>query len=94
MFASCTHFVLASEIFLFSYYRAFVLASCTDTPICVSFLSIWIEKKLLYSKLRNIPVNEKAKTTIEKPSADKIDASTMTEDLGVNIRIFSSSSSS
>ncbi|PAN26923.1 hypothetical protein PAHAL_5G047400 [Panicum hallii] len=39
------------------------------------------EKKLLYSKLRNIPVNEKATTAVEKPSADKIDASTMTEDL-------------
>ncbi|RLN22461.1 uncharacterized protein C2845_PM07G32300 [Panicum miliaceum] len=39
------------------------------------------EKKLLYSKLRNIPVNEKATTAIEKPSADKIDAATTTEDL-------------
>ncbi|CAL4972524.1 unnamed protein product [Urochloa decumbens] len=39
------------------------------------------EKKLLYSKLRNIPVNEKATTAIEKPSADKRDASTATEDL-------------
>ncbi|RLN05258.1 uncharacterized protein C2845_PM13G16900 [Panicum miliaceum] len=39
------------------------------------------EKKLLYSKLRNIPVNEKATTAVERPSADKIDASTMTEDL-------------
>ncbi|CAO1940666.1 unnamed protein product [Urochloa humidicola] len=39
------------------------------------------EKKLLYSKLRNIPGNEKATTAIEKPSADKRDASTATEDL-------------
>ncbi|KAG2602811.1 hypothetical protein PVAP13_5KG710100 [Panicum virgatum] len=39
------------------------------------------EKKLLYSKLRNTPVNEKATTAREKPSADKIDASTTTEDL-------------
>ncbi|ONM35236.1 BLISTER [Zea mays] len=38
------------------------------------------EKKLLYSKLRNIPVNERA-TTVEKPSVDKKDASTVTEDL-------------
>nr|CAB3475192.1 unnamed protein product [Digitaria exilis] len=40
-----------------------------------------LKKKLLYSKLRNIPVNEKATTAIEKPSADKRDASTATEDL-------------
>ncbi|CAD6228552.1 unnamed protein product [Miscanthus lutarioriparius] len=39
------------------------------------------EKKLLYSKLRNIPVNERATTTVEKPSVDKRDASTATEDL-------------
>ncbi|OEL16317.1 hypothetical protein BAE44_0022658 [Dichanthelium oligosanthes] len=39
------------------------------------------EKKLLYSKLRNIPVNEKVTTAIEKPSAEKRDASTATEDL-------------
>ncbi|WVZ67712.1 hypothetical protein U9M48_016755 [Paspalum notatum var. saurae] len=39
------------------------------------------EKKLLYSKLRNIPVNEKATTSVEKPSVDKRDASTATEDL-------------
>ncbi|CAO2181968.1 unnamed protein product [Urochloa humidicola] len=39
------------------------------------------EKKLLYTKLRNIPVDEKATTSIEKPSADKRDASTATEDL-------------
>ncbi|KAK3166291.1 hypothetical protein QOZ80_1AG0043940 [Eleusine coracana subsp. coracana] len=38
------------------------------------------EKKLLYSKLRNIPVNEKV-NIIEKSSADKRDASTATEDL-------------
>ncbi|XP_062229376.1 protein BLISTER-like [Phragmites australis] len=38
------------------------------------------EKKLLHSKLRNIPVNEKV-NIIEKPSADKRDASTATEDL-------------
>ncbi|CAD6235378.1 unnamed protein product [Miscanthus lutarioriparius] len=39
------------------------------------------EKKLLYSKLRNIPVNERPTTTVEKPSVDKRDASTATEDL-------------
>ncbi|XP_066313147.1 protein BLISTER-like [Miscanthus floridulus] len=38
------------------------------------------EKKLLYSKLRNIPVNERATTTVEKPSVHKRDASTATED--------------
>ncbi|KAL6840382.1 hypothetical protein ACP4OV_030192 [Aristida adscensionis] len=38
------------------------------------------EKKLLHSKLRNIPVNEKV-NIIEKSSADKRDASTATEDL-------------
>ncbi|KAL6616591.1 hypothetical protein ACP70R_038861 [Stipagrostis hirtigluma subsp. patula] len=38
------------------------------------------EKKLLHSKLRNIPVNEKV-NIMEKPSADKRDASTATEDL-------------
>lgn len=57
----------------------------------VFLLSIWTEKKLLYSKLRNIPVNEKAATPIEKPSADKRDASTATEDLGVNSFLFFSS---
>lgn len=65
---------------------AFVVAPWTDTPISVSFLSIWTEKKLLHSKLRNIPVNEKATTAIEKPTADKRDASTATEDLGANIK--------
>jgi hypothetical protein len=45
------------------------------------FLSLWTEKKLLHSKLRNIPVNEKV-NIIEKSSADKRDASTATEDLG------------
>jgi hypothetical protein len=49
----------------------------------VSFPSVWIEKKLL----RNIPVNEKATTTVEKPWVDKRDASTATEDLGVNAKI-------
>ncbi|KAJ1286764.1 hypothetical protein BS78_03G376700 [Paspalum vaginatum] len=39
------------------------------------------EKKLLYSKLRNIPVNEKATTAVGEPSVDKRDASTATEDL-------------
>ncbi|XP_021312085.1 uncharacterized protein LOC8056158 isoform X2 [Sorghum bicolor] len=39
------------------------------------------EKKLLYSKLRNIPMNERATTTVEKPSVEKRDASTATEDL-------------
>jgi len=53
----------------------------------VSLLSVWTEKKLLYSKLRNIPVNERATTTVEKPSVDKRDASTATEDLGVNTKI-------
>ncbi|VAH67519.1 unnamed protein product [Triticum turgidum subsp. durum] len=38
------------------------------------------EKKLLHSKLRNIPVSEKV-NVIEKPSVDKRDASTATEDL-------------
>ncbi|AQK98754.1 protein BLISTER isoform X1 [Zea mays] len=37
------------------------------------------EKKLL----RNIPVNEKATTTVEKPWVDKRDASTATEDLDI-----------
>ena len=53
----------------------------------VSLLSVWTEKKLLYSKLRNIPVNERPTTTVEKPSVDKRDASTATEDLGVNTKI-------
>jgi len=53
----------------------------------VSLLSVWTEKKLLYSKLRNIPVNERATTTVEKPSVHKRDASTATEDLGVNTKI-------
>jgi hypothetical protein len=47
--------------------------------------SVWTEKKLLYSKLRIIPVNERA-TTVEKPSVDKKDASTVTEDLGVDTK--------
>ncbi|VAH83434.1 unnamed protein product [Triticum turgidum subsp. durum] len=38
------------------------------------------EKKLLHSKLRNIPVSEKV-NVIEKPSVHKRDASTATEDL-------------
>ncbi|KAM3334698.1 hypothetical protein ACQJBY_029247 [Aegilops geniculata] len=38
------------------------------------------EKKLLHSKLRNIPVSEKV-NVMEKPSVDKRDASTATEDL-------------
>jgi hypothetical protein len=53
----------------------------------ISLLSVWTEKKLLYSKLRNIPVNERATTTVEKPSVDKRDASTATEDLGVNTKM-------
>lgn len=65
---------------------AFVVAPWTDTPISVSFLSIWTEKKLLHYKLRNVPANEKATTAIEKPTADKRDASTATEDLGANIK--------
>ncbi|CAM0884280.1 unnamed protein product [Alopecurus aequalis] len=39
------------------------------------------EKKLLHSKLRNIPVSEKV-NVIEKHPVDKRDASTATEDLG------------
>jgi hypothetical protein len=45
------------------------------------FLSMWTEKKLLHSKLRNIPVNENV-NIIEKSSDDKRDVSTATEDLG------------
>lgn len=32
-------------------------------------------------------MNERATTTVEKPSVDKRDASTATEDLGVNTKI-------
>ena len=64
-----------------------VLASALICLFFVSFLSVWTEKKLLYSKLRDIPVNERATTTVEKPSVDKRDASTATEDLGVNTKI-------
>lgn len=34
-------------------------------------------------------MNEKATVAVEKPSADKRDASTATEDLGANIKTFS-----
>jgi hypothetical protein len=50
------------------------------TRLCF-FLSMWTEKKLLHSKLRNIPVNENV-NIIEKSSDDKRDVSTATEDLG------------